>query len=122
MISKFEDLRGQTIIAISGVKIDSDTVTLELNNGEKYQLNHYQNCCESVSIAEIHGDINDILNTPILLAVESTNDTDKPAVHTESYTWTFYRLITHKGNLVLRWLGRSNGYYSESVSFTELKG
>lgn len=33
---------------------------------------------------------------------------------------TFYRIATAKGQVVIRFYGSSNGYYSESVSFAQL--
>jgi hypothetical protein len=40
----------------------------------------------------------------------------------ESYTWTFYRFGTRRGSVTVRWLGHSNGYYSEGVSVEIMGG
>jgi hypothetical protein len=90
------------------------------NATERYVFAHSQDCCESVYIESIVGDIEDLVNTPILIAEESSGDTpaDSTASPSESYTWTFYKFATFKGYVDIRWLGESNGYYSESVDVT----
>ena len=62
---KFESLKGKTLV---DVKVNIDTIEFETDKGEKYEMFHDQNCCESVSIEEIIGDMKDLLNVPILLA------------------------------------------------------
>lgn len=73
---------------------------------------HEQDCCENVSIEDINGELNDLLHSPILKAECNTSTGDNQY---ESSTYSFYNLATIKGYVTLRWLGESNGYYSESV-------
>lgn len=120
---KFSVLVGKTL---SSVRRDGDAIYFETADGETYKQYHCQDCCESVAIEDICGDLEDLVGAPILQAEESTSDTrpsdlPKEEYEPDSQTWTFYRLATIKGSVVIRWYGSSNGYYSESVDF-ELVG
>jgi hypothetical protein len=116
------DLLGMTLSRIDGLEKDSERATFTSIDGREWIMHHVQDCCESVSILDIDGDVNDLLNTPITLAEESSNSENPPADwNGESFTWTFYRLGTNKGIAVIRWYGTSNGFYSEQVDFEEVR-
>lgn len=129
-MSEISELVGRTIESITG-GVGDDRLTITLASGETYAMYHAQDCCESVAVEDIVGDINDLIGSPILVAEESGNHgnegeagewpegVERPA-YLESYTWTFYRFQTIKGGVTIRWFGQSNGYYSESVSFDQV--
>ena len=106
---------GRVFVRVEGV-VGSDEMVFVAEDGARFTFAHYQDCCESVSINDIIGDLNDLIGEPLLRAEESTNvDLPAPSKYAESYTWTFYKFATRKGYVDVRWLGESNGYYSESV-------
>jgi len=104
------DMLGKTF---SKVRSDTDTVTFE-NDEVRYVLYHQGDCCESVVVEDIVGDLEDLVGWPLLISREDTN-ADGPELNEESYTWTFYNFATFKGYVTIRFLGTSNGYYSEDV-------
>lgn len=122
-MAEFKDLVGKTITEFHVLRncsrYDNDAILINCSNGSEYIMTHYQDCCESVNIEDIAGDYNTILNSPVLLAYESSNSGSRD--DDESCTWTFYNLSTINGSITIRWFGSSNGYYSESVDFS-LKG
>lgn len=119
MIVDFEKLKGQTITEVHG-NVGDERMIFETAKGGKYSMWHDQDCCESVTIEDIIGDIQDVIGSPVLLAEESSNNEEPTPNHSyESFTWTFYKLSTIKGSVTIRWLGESNGYYSEYVDFHE---
>lgn len=81
-------------------------------DGGAVRFHHYQDCCEDVRIEEIIGELDDLVGVPILSASEATNN---ETGEWGSSTWTFYLFRSEKGDVTVRWLGESNGYYSETV-------
>lgn len=118
MYENFEDLKGKTLVKVE--QVGDDVLTFETSEGVKYQLWHSQDCCESVTIDEIHGDLEDLVGSEILDASEESNNDNPKYDYPDSHTWTFYKLRTIKGSVTIRWYGYSNGYYSESVEFSKL--
>jgi len=132
--AKFTDLLGLTIEKIENInnqELIFYTRHPYYNSKEKkvFRMFHYHECCEDVEIEEITGDINDLIDSPILMAAEEVSEI-KPNNGKEynifeegsnsEKTWTFYKLATIKGYVDIRWFGSSNGYYSTRVDFEEV--
>jgi hypothetical protein len=117
----FGTLLGKTLARVE-VADDKSEIIFETSNGERYGLYHSQDCCENVGIEEVVGDLSDLIGSPVMEAEEVSSEgaPPPPGEYVQSYTWTFYKIGTAKGAVTLRWLGESNGYYSESVDFIRL--
>lgn len=119
MYTQFNDLIGKTFTEVTTTD-DASELLFVAATGERYKFYHYQDCCESVGIEDIIGDLSDLIGAPLLMAEEVSNDDAPELPNEESYTWTFYKFATIKGYVTVRWLGTSNGYYSEAVNFMKL--
>ena len=147
--TEIHQLMGKTIIEINVMgygKRDLDEIEFTLDTGVIIAMLHHNDCCEQGAREEGEGDFRDLLNSPIVVAEETTNSngewddnayskelqlghllkgtiesiSDADLEVDESTTWTFYKLDTVKGGVTLRWFGTSNGYYSESISVEEV--
>lgn len=122
----FDELLGKTLTKIEGAEKGSEEIIFTCSDGSKYKMYHEQDCCESVSIEDICGDIDNLLNRPIVLAEELSESKDdwyekgRDFPEYESCTWTWYHFATIKGYVTIRWFGESNGYYSESVDWKKI--
>lgn len=106
---------------IKSVKEDGDRILFVCTDGSAFEMYHMQDCCESVNIYDIKGKLDSLIGGAVIAAEEHVSGDWPAEVPTpdwvESFTWTTYVIQTDNAISVIRWLGQSNGYYSESVYF-----
>lgn len=110
------ELLGKTLTECE--QIGNEEIIFTCSDGSQYKMFHDQDCCESVHIEDVCGELYDLVGCPLLMAEEVSNDpleSHKPEDDGEK--WTFYKFATIKGFVDIRWCGSSNGSYSESVDF-----
>lgn len=110
-----KEIVGKTISRIEGLEVESQFVDIYFTDNTKLEFSHWQNCCEHVALNdfELTTSLDKIVGGVINDAREDVSDGDGD--DWVSQTWTFYNINTSKGCINMRWLGESNGYYSESV-------
>lgn len=94
-----KELKNKTVSKID-VLDDKEGLSFYVDGYKKVTLQHTQDCCECVELNDVCGDLDDLLHSPLLRAEVETNK-------------------GHCGEVVLRFLGESNGYYSEDVDVIE---
>lgn len=116
---EMKDMIGKTFSAVKNKK--NEQLYFIMENGDRFVFHHEQDCCESVQIEDVVGDLDDLVGSPLLEAEEVGSKSQWDNKEGESQTWTFYKFGTINGHVNVRWCGRSNGYYSESVDRAFLK-
>ena len=120
----FSELVGKKIISVERKRYHGDyagylaeEIIFGISDGSEYKMFHEQDCCESVTVKEVDNDLQKLVGATVLVA-ECVENAPQEADDGDTFTWTFYKLVTDRGDyFTISWLGESNGYYSESVDF-----
>ena len=105
-----EQLQGMTITVVVYDE-QNESLLIHLNT-HVLEMIHHQDCCETVYLADVVGSFEDLIGYPLLEVSESI--VSIPAEY-ESATASYYNFKTVKASVQLRWVGESNGYYSETI-------
>lgn len=126
-------LIGQTIRAIecefreyeaaNGMKVPVHTIIIVCDNCA-FETSHSQDCCETVEVHDIIGDLNSligkkVINCKTIESQEWPSDVEK-GQYVDSFTWTTQIIQTKSTEIKIRWLGESNGWYSEGIYFRRI--
>ena len=106
----FEQLTGMTITAVV-YKETNESLLIHLNT-HVLEMIHHQDCCETVYLADVVGSFEDLIGYPLLEVSETIVNNELIG---ESSTASYYNFRTVKASVQLRWVGESNGFYSEIV-------
>ena len=73
-MSEVSELLGKTLVTIIR---GEDEIAFVCSDGKSYKMHHDQDCCESVEIEDICGELENLIGYPLLMAEEATSD-EKP--------------------------------------------
>ncbi len=113
-MADFGELVGKQLVQIRGAHPESERITFEFLDGSRYILEPEMFGDEDVYVKVecIVGNLQDLIDTPILRAEISTEDwCDSRAI------WTTFKLITIRGEVNITWLGETRGFKSIEVGF-----
>ena len=123
---ELSEIVGQEIINIYCIhkncsSSETDSINFVTKKGE-YSLTHNQECCESVWLESVDGNLNDAIGDTVISFELETNVVKPEPVDEYCYVaeygmWSFYKLTTSKNMFTIRFMGESNGYYSVCVEF-----
>ena len=112
---EIEQLVGETLTYVDTDE-NNDEIMLTTASGKIIKIFHEQDCCESVHIEDTEGNWHELIGKVIVEATnESTSEGEPPNEYSESWTRTTLTFKVDDATVISRWIGESNGYYSESV-------
>lgn len=111
-------LKGGTLVSIVGAEVGKDEVTFKTKSGRTFRMFHSQDCCETVKISRVSSIYCSDGNGIEVTEAEEKIEHNIPASESATRTTFIVNKGTYSG-FFIEWIGESNGYYSESVSFVE---
>lgn len=110
----FSGMVGKILESVEGGPRD-ERIGFYFTDGTAAESIHMPDCCESVTIDRIEGDIKSVIGSPIIEA-EETEESGQNG-DWDHFTWTRQRIKTAFGEVTIVWFGESNGYYGETPYF-----
>jgi hypothetical protein len=92
---------------LPGSRIASNFLYLELEEGT-LELGHHRQCCESVELLDVCGDVADLAGAVI----------GEIACREDTYRNAWYEVATTKGDLTLRWGSTTSQTYGVNIGWT----
>ena len=115
---EFSDLVGEVLDAVD-IDREENQILLTTRSGRKFLVYHEQDCCEKVQIVGQDGSFDKLIGKPIVEARDIAVDTTEEGIDDSQTTTTLVFRVDDQ-TVISRWVGDSNGYYSESVDIAEL--
>ena len=113
--SILDSLVGETLTHID-INEAGNEIMLTTESNKIIRIYHEQDCCESVGIEDTEGNWHDLIGKVIIEASEDVRPAGDPAPkYPDSWTRTDLKFRVDGATVISRWIGESNGYYSESV-------
>lgn len=109
---------------ILSIESDTEEVRIVLADGRNVRLYHCQDCCESVEIAQIDGDLQRLVGHELQAAYMTYEEKDPAGMDwcdrlDVCLAHNFLHLRSHAGDVCVRWDGWQSGYYSDSITFDD---
>lgn len=114
-MSKIKIMKGLIFNKIQQGNESSNLLTIE-NDWVEIVFKPEEEYSSDINLEDVVGDLNDLLDTPILIAESSEVDKFETGdEYSDHSTATFYKLATKKGYVDMRFYGTGGAMYSTSV-------